>query len=110
MSNKEILLREGLARARLTLAMLRLGIELAKYDQNQPRVPRGSPQGGQWTDDGRISVAGKYNEANRAGCEAQYETDMLQCRFVTYWRSCESQAMVRLVACMKGDLIPPFNY
>lgn len=100
-------IRYGLARARLTLSLMALGVALLKFNPNQPRVPAGRPEGGQWT---RIQVAGKWNERNRAQCELQYETDMFQCRFVLSWRSCQSQAMVRLVSCMKGDPIPSFNY
>ena len=102
-------IRRKMAEGRMTLALLTLGENLLKYNPNQPRVPAGRSDGGQWTSDGTL-VASKYNEANRQKCELQYETDMFQCRFVTYWQSCQSQAMVRLVACMKGDPLPPFNY
>jgi hypothetical protein len=99
----------AIASGRLTLLGMRFESFLRKYDPSQPRVPAGQSTGGQWTDEGTL-VAGTYNEANRDKCELQYETDMFQCRFVTYWRNCQSQAMVRLVACMKGDPLPPFNY
>ncbi len=49
-------LRAGLAAARMRLAMLKLALAL-KYSPYQPRVPAGSPDGGQWTDAG---VGGGY--------------------------------------------------
>lgn len=107
MQHRELKLRAGLARARLTLSMVALGAELLKYNPSQPRVPAGRPEGGQWT---RTQVAGRWDERNREKCELQYETDMFQCKFVLSWRSCQSQAMVRLASCMKGDPLPSFNY
>lgn len=103
----EYRIRYGLARARMTLSMMALGAALTKYNPNQPRVPAGKPDGGQWT---RMTIAGKWTEKNREVCEAQYETDMFQCKFVLSWRSCEGQAMMRMISCMKGDPVPPFNY
>lgn len=100
-------IRHGLAKARLTTKMIALGAALLKYSSDQPRKPAGRPEGGQWT---RITVAGRWDGTRRDTCEAQYEIDMFQCKFVLSWRSCQSQAMVRLVSCMKNDTIPPFNY
>ena len=37
---------------RVSVALLRLGLVLRGYDPNQPRVPAGSSEGGQWTDGG----------------------------------------------------------
>lgn len=107
MKNTQLKTIQQLARARLTFAMISLGRSLVKYSPDQPRVPAGNPAGGQWT---RTRVAGKWNERNRQDCEVQYETDMFQCKFIVSWRACQSQAMVRLVACMKGDPLPSFNY
>jgi hypothetical protein len=41
-------------------------------------------------------------------CEAQWLTDILICRTV-HNETCYAQAMVRLVACEKGQPIPPLN-
>lgn len=54
-----------------------------------------------------------YDGPGRELCEAQYTKDMFQCRFAVsprYKGSCRAQAMVRYVACLKDDPIPPFNY
>lgn len=73
-------IRQEIARARLTMAFIRLGELLSKFDQNQPRVPAGISTGGQWVGTGRLQVAGKWNEQRRQECEIQYELDMLQCK------------------------------
>lgn len=111
---------------------------LLKYSPDQPRVPAGQSDGGQWVPwvgrparsnssesgpngdeqhpnggGGSVLLAGIFNELNRAKCDAQYEKDMFQCRFVSSARfrsACENQAMSRFVACMKDDLLPPFIY
>lgn len=101
----------------------------AGFDPNQPRVPAGNPDGGQWTSTGggeansgmidRIVRQETGREDNRAPrlaasdrqeeCEQQYERDIFQCRMVGL-ASCYAQAMVRRVACEKGHPIPPLNY
>jgi hypothetical protein len=87
-----------------------------KYSPDQPRAPAGRPEGGQWiTQAGSEStdVAGVWNELNRAKCEAQYDSDMLQCSFAAsarYRSACENQAMTRRNTCMKDDPIPPLIY
>lgn len=46
-------LRSDLASVRMQLALLKLQRALRrKYDPNQPRVPAGNPDGGQWTSEG----------------------------------------------------------
>lgn len=42
-------LKRNIAFCRLQLAAIRHGVALRKYDPHQPRVPAGSPDGGQWT-------------------------------------------------------------
>ncbi len=84
-----------------------------KYDPDQPRAPAGTAEGGQWVVWSRTSkVAGMYNEANRAKCEAQYESDMFQCSFSTgYSRiACREQAQNRYTLCMKDVPIPDLIY
>src|SRR5581483_6598811 len=74
----------------------------AGFDPNQPRVPAGNPDGGQWTSTGggeansgmidQIVRQEARREDNRAPrlaasdrqeeCEQQYERDIFQCRMV----------------------------
>ena len=84
-----------------------------KYDANQPRVPAGNPDG----DSGRVTRTGRMARprsdrarlSSRAFCEAQWNRDIFHCRMVGL-QSCYGQAMVRLVACEKGQTIPPLTY
>lgn len=100
--------RSEIAEMKMHLTMVRLQRLLEKYRPDQARVPRGSSEGGQFADEGRARVAGKWDESRREDCEMQYEKDMFQCRMMPANVFCENQAMVRLVACMKGDPIPSF--
>ncbi len=94
----------------------------AKFNPNQPRVPAGNPDGGQWTGSGGGSAAtgqafgGSLVDQRQlaasdrqAECEIQYDLDIFQCAMVGL-RACYAQAMVRLFACEKGHPIPPLNY
>jgi len=60
---------------RLRVAVAATGI-VAKYDPNQPRVPAGDPDGGQWTSDGSFNGANDFQNsfslAARRGRSAQY--------------------------------------
>lgn len=89
-----------------------------KYDPNQPRVPAGNSDGGRWTSGGdggsrlNDSIIFRSSPAamsSRAFCEAQWNRDIFHCNMVGL-SSCYAQAMVRLVACEKGQPIPPLNY
>jgi hypothetical protein len=53
-------LRCEVAALRVSLAFRRLALALKRYNADQPRVPAGNPDGGQWTDGGagRILLAG----------------------------------------------------
>ncbi len=49
--HSEILaLRASIAATRVEVPLLRLQLAWKRYDPNQPRVPAGSPESGQWTD------------------------------------------------------------
>lgn len=70
-----------------------------KFEEDQPRVPAGSPEGGQWlgTNDaspsGSIpvdSIASIGGRALKKSCEAQLDRDIFQCRMVGL-RSCYEQ-------------------
>lgn len=98
-------LRFHLVAATLQMRADSLNSLIEKYSPSQPRIPAGVPEGGQWTQIDGISVAGKWNERNRAKCEAQYESDISNAPWNPF---CESQAMSRMTACMKGDPIQPF--
>jgi hypothetical protein len=83
-----------------------------KFNPGQPRVPAGQPDGGQWTSVGSdqvIAVAARRRASIDAECEAQYDRDLIQCRFVGV-PECYAQAMRRKVACQQGYPIPPLNY
>jgi hypothetical protein len=103
-----------LAAMRVLVKALLLQHMSRKYDPNQPRAPAGQRNGGQWVDwDQSKKVAGPYNEANRAKCEALYESDTFQCSFVASARNreaCYEQAMVRHTTCMKELPIPGLIY
>lgn len=43
-------IRTDLASTRLSFLLLKLGLELKRYNPGQPRVPAGSREGGRWTD------------------------------------------------------------
>jgi hypothetical protein len=87
-----------------------------KYDPGQPRVPAGSPEGGQWTSDGESTIGGQFprfaariSPAREAQCEQQRLHDEIQCRFVGL-RACWTQAYLRYGNCLAGLPIPPLNY
>ncbi|MGH6789745.1 MAG: hypothetical protein ACRECC_08690 [Pseudolabrys sp.] len=102
------ILANGLRR---TLAVSHLS---RKFNQDQPRVPAGSADGGQWTrDDGSISSTQFRSSlaamSTRADCEAQWLSNIFH-RNMVGLSACYAQAMVRLVACEKGQTIPLLNY
>lgn len=104
---------------RMTAALDRLGalVRASKFNPDQPRVPAGNPEGGQWTGggDGFVgtlpvdAIATSGGPALRALCEAQFERDIFQCTMVGL-RSCYAQAYERYSACLARRPIPPFNY
>lgn len=106
----------------LKAKQLRRAIE-AKFNPDQPRVPAGSPGGGQWT--GGAEGEGRQEEslatfaaARRRGnseafCEAQYKLDMLECELVmpaSRRAVCRGQAMERYANCIAGRQTPPLSY
>jgi len=100
----------------------RLCLLIAKdgFSQDQPRVPAGHPDAGQWTSGGSPSGAGSdgnplqslvaaTGRGLRAICEAQFDRDIFQCRMVGL-RSCYEQAYQRYAPCSARQQIPRFNY
>ena len=106
------------AEQRLDQAAKRLAQAL-KYSPDQPRdtngrwvdwIHAGAATG---TEEESSTVAGPWNELNRVKCEAQFDSDMLQCSLVASARfraACENQAMTRRTTCMKDDPVPPLIY
>jgi len=92
-----------------------------KYDPNQPRVPAGNADGGQWTDSNGnmsdiqpptdISAAGR--KQSEAYCWNQLQIDTLLCNSVfpaVRRGACRAQAMERYSACLAGRAMPPLSY
>ena len=58
-----------------------------KFDPDQPRVPAGNPDGGQWTSEGEQAssqratrvAARRISRAQEAECEEQYARDKFHC-------------------------------
>jgi hypothetical protein len=96
-----------------------------KYSDSQPRVPAGSPDGGQWTSGGGGDSSGtdiifdplsaingpvsQIFTSLEDQCDAQLEQDLITCRALAS-ASCYAQAMQRFAACLRGKSLPPFNF
>lgn len=96
-------LRSRVLAYRWLIRALRLEVESFKFVSNQPRVPSGRPDGGQWTAVGGSSSAhrlamGKWNQGNYEKCEAQYEKDIFQCRMMPWNPFCVDQPISRRTA------------
>lgn len=117
--------RSETAANRMRATANRFALVGGKYSENQPRAPRGTPEGGQWvlwnkpggdhreSSGRRRQVAMPYDGPGRIICDDQFDSDMLQCRFAVsarYRGACRGQAMARYAACLNDDPIPPFIY
>jgi hypothetical protein len=100
-------LRTALAELHVYVAGERLRRLLWKYRPDQPRVPAGVPEGGQWTEDGTIRLA--LNRDLETECWEQYERDRFHCSMVGL-ASCYRQAAERYAACLREKPLPPLNY
>jgi hypothetical protein len=110
------------------LALLTFLEGKAGFNPDQPRVPKGNPDGGQWT--GQSGISGQVeaddatvgaNEGDDAelgairrrtpleDCELLYKRDLFQCRMVGS-PACYHQALLRYHACQKGLPLPPLSY
>jgi len=95
-----------------------------KYDPDQPRVPAGNPDGGQWTSgDADSEESGDMQPADyllaatgpatAAYCWNQLTIDNLYCgslRPSSIVAACRSQAMERYAACLTGKPLPPLPF
>ena len=92
--------------------------DLEKFDPDQPRVPAGNSDGGQWTSEGGVgdtvdndgtTVLAARSQQSEAECMAQYAKDSFICRAVRT-QLCWQQAAERLGACLSGRQLPPLNF
>jgi hypothetical protein len=89
-----------------------------KYSPDQPRIPAGNSDGGQWTSgdggqngngaSGTVVVAARTRR-NQAECDEQLKLDEFICRSVRT-PLCWAQAMERYAACLADRQIPPLNF
>lgn len=112
--------RSDLAALRFKLALIRYELlrRKAGFNPDQPRVPDGNPDGGQWTilDNNECvvqsqssTIAARQRRGLQALCDAQYDRDVFQCRMVGL-SACYAQAALRYANCLAGLPIPPLNY
>ena len=104
-----------------------------KYDPAQPRVPVGSPNGGQWTGaDGAIGggsspensatgstvsnsnaetqiAARRVSPARQKECDEQHRQDIFICNAIGTM-SCWEQAAFRYSQCLIGGYVPPIYH
>lgn len=100
--------RSSLLDLKMQIVGLQIRDILRKYRSDQPRVPAGNSDGGQWTDDhsgGHSRVAGKYDPKRAAICDLQYDKDIELCRMVQSGL-CYQMASERRAACMKNNFLP----
>ena len=89
-----------------------------KFDPNEPRVPAGTSDGGQWTSEGddrntnttnSTVVMAARSRQSEAECNAQLAADGIICNAL-HSRACWAQAMERYSACLRGREIPPLSF
>jgi hypothetical protein len=128
-------LRCDLAALKVKVAALKLYRQLKAYDPDQPRMPAGSPQGGQWipssgggsgdatqtSETGQDSssdslstvrefqIAAPISPERERECEVQFQRDIFHCNMVGL-PACYDQAYLRYSNCLAGRPIPPLNY
>jgi hypothetical protein len=98
----------------IDLALIRLKLALRALNPNEPRVPAGSPEGGQWTS-GRASISGRLvaegddSEERERICEEQYAKDTFHRRMAGL-SACHESAAFRYADCLAGQPIRPLSY
>jgi hypothetical protein len=106
-----------LAAARFESAFLRYGQMLRKagFNPDQPRVPEGNSDGGQWTSEGGAAggqndrLAARRRPGAEAECDAQLKRDTVICNLVRT-PLCWAQAMERYSSCLSGRPIPQLRF
>jgi hypothetical protein len=84
---------------------------ILKYDPDQPRIPAGNPDGGEWTTGDTPNSATQglrpalAARSNAAECDLQYKQDTFICQSVGT-PLCWASAMERYAACLAGHQIP----
>ena len=78
------------------LALIRINLALRAFDPDQPRIPAGNSEGGQWTSDddsssGQLIAEDDDGEKRERICEEQYAKDTFHCRMVGL-RACHESA------------------
>lgn len=105
--------RSSLLDLKMHALSLQIQSLLSKYRPDQPRVPAGNPDGGQWTfgeaNVESIHVAGRYDPARAELCDAQLQLDEELCRMAGSAK-CWSLSMDRHAACMKGNFVPKLRF
>jgi hypothetical protein len=104
--------RSALLDLKLYLTAVRIQKMLQKYRPDQPRVPSGQPEGGQWVDEsdaGRIRVAGGWDLGREGLCNAQLDLDEELCRMAKN-KTCWGLTQVRWAACMKNEYVPTLRF
>ena len=91
---------------RTKIAIWRAEMALKRFNPNQPRVPAGNPDGGQWTSEINVSMGRRLSEAE---CDEIFEKDNFHCRMVDL-QSCYQQATFRYGDCLAGKTIRPLSY
>lgn len=66
MKPEELCLHHRIAGARVMIALYRINALLRRFDPNQPRVPAGSSDGGQWTDGSGSAPDTDFDETDQS--------------------------------------------
>ena len=98
------LYRAILLETQIAIATLRAELHLKRFRPDQPRVPAGNRDGGQW-----VQVAAGVRRLSEDECDELYKKDTFHCNMVGL-ASCHQQAMFRYSDCLVGKTIRPLSY
>ncbi len=133
-SSSKLLRLKWLLAAEAFQNALQRHVRALKFDPNQPRVPAGNSDGGQWTSSSgesataareTVGVSGEFpsssrsrsspftnvaaRRVNEAACDKQYKDDGVICNLVRT-PQCWKNAMERYAACLSGHQIPQLRF